>query len=343
MATISKTAGTVTRRAMPLIRPEDWNRVAEKIAAKKNKSYQGRESGGWRHPWHTIARWDPQAISWAIQVKAGYVNAAETTAPAMPAEIAPAATRERLGITGGGRRVSPWLSEGPWIRIPADLWREVGTGSIGTEPVPAFFTALGVEGSDQIVIDAETESVSLVAPPTVPPERRRLLRAVDLVLTVPKPTLTPALTEGPGGTTALTWSVASAIGDPFLTVRRVHVPQAPPPTLQEQLLTGRSEDPFTETLVATVYLLSRPGVPLGTLVGPDWQPHVDHALFWNRIYQAKVRMNLVPPTPLVSPIPLAGGAGQGIIQSILDDLNAQDATLAIALGQGSTLTTFGSV
>lgn len=332
---------TTTRRAMRLIRPEDWDRVAQKIAAKKNKSYQGRESGGWRHPWHTIARWDPQTLTWAIQVKAGYVNAAETEAPAMPADIAPAATRLRLDATSG--RVIPWLSEAPWIRIPRDLWREIGTGAVETEPVPEFFTAQGVEGSDQIVIDAEDESVSLVAPPTVPPARRRLLRAVDLVLTVPKPILTPALVSGPGGTTELTWTVAAASGDPFLTVRRVHVPQAPPPTLQERLVTGRSEDPYTESLVATVYLLSRPGVPLGYPIGPDWQPHVKHALFWNRIHQAKVRMNLVPTAPLVSPIPLGGGAGQGIIQSILDDLNARDAALAAALGQASTLTTFGSV
>lgn len=335
----------VPRRAMRLIRPEAWNRVAGKIAAKKNKSYHGRESGGWRHPWNTVARWDPQAETWAIQVQAGYVNAAETEAPAMSAEIAPALTRQRLGITGGGRRrelVTPWLSEGPWIRINPTLWREIGTGAVGSERVPDFFTALGVEGSDQIVIDAASETVSLVAPPTVPPERRRLLRAVDLVLTVPKPIVVPALTEGPAGT-AFSWEVAAASGNPFVTLRRLHVPQAPPPTLQEQLVTGRSEDPYTETLVATVYLLSRPGVPLGYPIGPDWQPMVKHALFWNRIHQAKVRINLVPSTPLVSPIPLAGGAGQGIIQSILDDLNARDAQLSAALGQGSTLTTFGSV
>lgn len=331
---------------MRLIRPEAWNRVAQKIAAKKNKSYHGAESGGWRHPWQTACRWDPRSQSWAMQMQPGYVNAAETDCPPLSAELAPAATRARLGIAAGGRqrqKVTPWLSEGPWIPINPALWREIGTGAVESETVPAFFVAQGVEGSEQIEVDAEELTLSVVAAPPVPTDRRRLLRAVDIVLTVPKPTLRPSFITGLGGTTELTWTTAPAIGNPFLSVRRLHVPALPAPTLQEQLVTGRTEDPYTETLVATVYLLSRPGVPLGYAVGPDWQPHVKHFLFWNRIYQAKVLMNLVPPTPLTSPIPLAAGAGQGIIQNIIDDMNAKDATLAAALSQASTLTTFGSI
>jgi len=334
------------RHALRLIRPEAWNRVARKIAAKKNKSYQSRESGGWRHPWQTTARWDPRALTWAIQIQPGYVNAAETDCPRMSAELAPAVTRQRLEITGGGRQrqlITPWLSEGPWIRINPTLWREIGTGSIGTEPVPAFFSALGVEGADQLVINEEDESVSLVAAAPVPADRRRLLSAVDVVLTVPKPVVEATLVEGPGGPTEFTWSVSPARGNPAVSVTRAYAPQLPPPTLQEQIITGRTEDPFTTRLLATIYLLSRPGAPLGTPIGPDWQPMVKHSLFWNRIYQSKVILNLVPSAPLVSTIPLAGGAGQGIIQSILDDLNAQDAALSAALSRATTLTTYGSI
>lgn len=331
-------------RTMRLIRPEDWNRVTRKIGAKKNKTYHGRESGGWRHAWHTVARWDPSEQAWALQIKAGYVNASETEAPAMRSRLAPALTRERLGIgESGSERIVAWLSEAPWIRVPSDLWREIGGDAISTETVPEFFSELGVEGASVIAPDAAGESAVLVAASPVPRERRRHLRAVDIVLRVPKPIVVPELTEAGGGNTRFSWTVQSAAGNPQILLERKWEPQLAAPSLQEQLVTGRSEDPYTEALVATVYLLSRPGLSAGSAIGPDWQPHVNHALFWNRIYQAKVTMNLLPEAILVAPVTLAGGAGQGTIQGIVDELNARDAELANALGRSNTLTSFGSV
>lgn len=329
---------------MRLIRPDEWNRVAAKIAAKKNKSYHTRESGGWRHPWHTVARWDPSEQAWALQVKAGYVNANETECPPMSARLAPALTRERLGIgTGASERITPWLSEAPWIRVPSSLWREIGTDAVTTEAVPDFFSALGVEGPTVLTGDGAGETAVLVAASPVPRERRRYLRAIDLVLRVPKPVVEASLIEAGGTGTRFSWTINPAAGNPSIELQRQWVEPPPAPSLAEQLVTGRVEDPWTEALVATVYLLSRPGIPAGGEVGPDWQPHVNHALFWNRIYQSKTTMNLIPEAALQAPVTLAGGAGQGLIQGIVDELNQRDAELANALGRGNTRVSFGSV
>ena len=155
---------------MRLIRPDAWNRVAQKIAAKKNKSYHGSESGGWRHPWQTACRWDPRSQSWAMQMQPGYVNAAETDCPPLSAELAPAATRARLGIAAGGRqrqKVTPWLSEGPWIPINPALWREIGTGAVESETVPAFFVAALRKGVFFEALQAEMsryDAASIVLP-----------------------------------------------------------------------------------------------------------------------------------------------------------------------------------
>jgi len=332
---------------MPLIRPADWNRVLRKIAAKKNRSYHGSESGGgFRHPWRTSAAYDPTSRLWAIQIQPGYVNAAETEAPSMSARLASQETRERLGLAAGSTQpVRPWLSERPWIPIAADLWREIGTGTTGlaAEPVPPFFTALGVEAASQIVIDEADQRISVVAATPVPAERRRYLRAVDVVLTVPKPAIRATLVPTEAGGSRVDYTIDSASGAPFVTVRRRYEPRPPAPTLQEQLATGRTDDGYVETRVVTVYLLSPTGLKIGTPIGPDWAAYMAHGLFYNRIFTSRVIVNVVPPSSLISPIPLAGGAGQGIIDSIIDDLNTRDAQLSLALSQAGVLTRFASV
>jgi hypothetical protein len=328
-----------------VIRPADWNRVLRKIGAKKNRSYYGSASGaGFLHPWRTTAGYDVESNLWGIRIQPGYINAAETEVPAMAARLAPRETRERLGLGAGSTRPArPWLSERPWMRIPADLWRSIGTGETGSDPVPDFFQALGVEGSAQIVIDAEDQSVSVVAPPPVPVERRRYLRAVDVVLTVPKPAIRAVLVPTESGGTRIDYTVAPGTGSPFLSIRRRYDPRPPAPSLQEQLVTGRTDDNYIEKRVVTVYLLSPAGTKFGAPIGRDWAPYFAHGLFYNLVSASRVILNIIPPSSLSSTIPLAGGAGQSIIESILDDLNARDAELSLALSQAGVLTHFHSV
>lgn len=332
---------------MRLIRPADWNRVLRQIAAKKNKSYHGSDrGGGFVHPWRTSAGYDVERERWAIRVQPGYVNAAETEVPAMAARLAPPETRERLGLSrGSDQSVRPWLSERPWIPIAPALWREIGTGETGVsaESVPPFFTALGVEAATEIVVDTENQRVSLVAPTPVPEFRRRYLRAVDVVLTVPKPAIRAALVPTESGGTRIDYTIASGSGAPSLSIRRRYEPRPPAPTLQEQLATGRTDDDYLETRVVTVYLLSPTGTKPGTPLGRDWTAYTAHALFYNRVYSSRVVLDLFPPQALASPIPLAGGAGQSIIATILDDLNARDAELSLTLGRAGVLTHFASV
>lgn len=327
--------------AMRLIPPRKWNAVARKILRKHRVSYTGGGDGrGWSHPWRTAAQWSPVLRSWGIQIAPAFVNAAETELPRVPAAYAPVETRTRLDLAPDSReRVSPWLSERPWI--PVTDFREIGTGTVdlSPEPVPKFFQTRGVQTASQIQIDDATGGVSVVAALPVPPERRRFLRAVDIVLRVPKPTVAPVLVEA-GGRTAISLEVQLPTSGPSLSFTPRYVPQPPPPSLQEQLITGRVEDPYVERHVSTLYLLSPPGVPPGTPIAGDWQAFAKHRIFWNLAFSWKLLRNDFEAVDLSFPTGLAGGIADLNIGTFVDDLIAQDEQASLLLTQAAILTRF---
>jgi len=338
---------TSKRRALRLIRPDRWNRVVGELAKKLNLTCSTRESGTpWRHPWDTAAIWSPSDRVWKLNTYPGYINAAETETSSLPARRAPAPTLARLGIrnTRSSVPVVPWLSERPWL--PVTDWRAIGTDAepgVTPEAVPEFFTARGVEAGTVVDVDAIEQTISVTQGTTVPPAQRRLLRAVDVVIRVPKPTLQIELTSDEAGGSTFFIGGERPGGNPVLTVRRRYEPQLPPPSLEEQLLTGRVDDPYTESLVATVYLLSPPGTQPGADVSAKWQPYTRHSLFWNRGYAYEIIKRVVPALDQSFGIPLAGGIGNSLIDSFLADLNERDRELSLLISSGQVRTDFWTV
>ena len=110
--------------------------------------------------------------------------------------------------------------------------------------------------------------------------------------------------------------------------------------------TGDYTEPnFDEVVIATVYVLSPPDAAPYSSPDQSWQPYVQHFLFWNLSYAQPqfVPVTTAPGDPLL--VPLAGGAGQAIINeftSLADDaLNQALEIVGAQSMQGSMWTATG--
>lgn len=322
--------------SLPTINSERWNRLCDSLAGKVQAEFSRRTvPNTWRHPWNCLARWNPFLDAWEINIQAGFVNAAETEGPSLAAADAPADTRARLEVDGAAL-VRPWLSENPWFPVRPELWRAIGSdaaaGADG-ETVPEWFQALGVGGPPSLSINPDLSGVT-----TAPggfsgrPSERRLLRAVDVVLAVPKPAPGFALSTE-GGLDYADPNLIPPAGLPSVGFRRRWTPPAAAPTLLEQLATGLGEPPVAEYRVATVYLLSPPGAADGGAPGADWVPYVAGVLFWNLCFAWVADLSAVPRFRVSLSTGLAGGVADGIVAAMLAPNNEADAAAALALSR----------
>jgi hypothetical protein len=303
---------------------------------------------GYRHPWQVAMRWDGETRQWQAQFhRSSYVAgpaAREVEGPALRWAALPRATRARLG-EDPGRAVSPWLSEEPWLPCPADRWRRLG---IDAEPVlegsgeviPQALRDLGATtAGEQIRIDRseQTFTVSRNGPP-VERRRVRLVRAVDIVLHVPRPRVRLAAADD--GEIAIELELAA--GDaPYVTIQRGRYdPALEVGDTLSQFAAALDDDGIDRTLAARVYLLSRPGAPDGSPVDRTWRPYVDQGLFWNPQHRTNRELNIVEPLRLRFPTGLAGGAGDTLIQNTLADINQRDALASVLVSQASVVGRF---
>jgi hypothetical protein len=199
-----------------------------------------------------------------------------------------------------------------------------GNVSYVFEKVPEFFLAQGVAAARNITFNGD------LAPPqsgALPDNAtRKLLRACDVVLYQDRIATTTQWTIGAGveGTfaqfTVTTIKAANHRARAYLRM----MPKYDPPLLatqQHQLAGDWSDQTRDERHVATIYLASRDGAPLGSSPDGSWTPHVRHRLWWNLSHATN---QLKPPlarTNLTLNTGLAGGVGDPINNVILAQIN----------------------
>lgn len=289
---------------------------------------------GFRHPWQLTGRWDPEQKRWEIQMfRDTYVANREILAPAMRVDEVPEETLLRLEAENLDRsdRVRPWVSEEPWIPLPA--MRKVGTDSVATsatasEPVPSYFAERGVVAGDELVVGAQSVSVRSGGS-VVERENQRLLRAVDIVLNQPR--ATAGLQAGANG--QITVDIRPA-GDstPFLTISGARFePQAEALSAAEEIAGAVADDGLDRRHVGTFWLLSPPGTSRDSEPDETWQPFVQHFEFWSLDHDINRDLNVFEPVVLELAAPLAGGVAQGVIDTFLDNIEQEDAAASAFL------------
>lgn len=325
--------------ALPVIPANHWNRTAAELARKLGLVFGGRSDGrAWRLPWEISVSWNPFYAAFEASVHPGFVNALETLAPRLPWDRAPRATRTRLAAAGGAP-VRPWLSELPWIPIEPGALRRIGHDadpSQEPEAVPEYFAALGVGTAPRIEIDAEDLRINVVEAGELSPARR-LLRAVDVVLTIPKVSagVVASPDEGGGALLDVTLSSPPAGAMPSLRLVRAWRPPAESGDLLEQLTTGRVDPGTVERRVGTVFFMSPPGAALGSDPDPAWTPVVRQDMTYNRVFATRTALDSFPALNLRLVTGLAGGVADPIFEGLLDPINEKDRDASLALSTAS--------
>jgi hypothetical protein len=323
----------------------EWNAAIEAYRSSRPLIIKGDYTGGWLHPWKITPRWNGEA--WALSINPGFVSGVDAEVR-MPRTDAPEETLAR--DTGDDRLVFAHLTEDPSIVVPLDLLRTIGpgaqaTGTVGDpsamqsvfEPVPAFFSALGVG-------DPPSESFDLNNGMTIGADflnqealnERRLLRALDVVLTKDRPavgvnwTVSDALIDGSVAQFDLTYSKSPTERDRARVSFTRKFEPTPEPNVVDLLIGNATDVTFDQLHLATVYFLSPPRTFVSEPVDATWRVFVKHRVFWNLNHAANRLPVAPPPTPVTFPFPLAGGVATMLINSYLaieNDLQARAAGL----------------
>jgi hypothetical protein len=74
-------------------------------------------------------------------------------------------------------------------------------------------------------------------------------------------------------------------------------------------------------------------VPLNSEPDSSWTPIAEQGLFWQLFFAWRAEIFDFPDLNIAFPFPLAGGVGQGLIDSLVDDLNRTNAAAAAALNR----------
>lgn len=305
------------------------------------------DARGYRHPWQLAVRWSPLAKVWECQFhRSSYVAgpvAREVEGPAMRWDSLPRSTRARLG-EDPGEAVSPWLSEEPWFPLPANRWRALGVDAgpalAGTaETIPDALLDRGATTGEEIRIDREEQTFTIMRGGS-PVERRRvrLVRAVDVVLSVARPRV--VLEAGDDGELGIVLDVPGDRAPKVTLQRQRFEPSLVPEDTLSQFAASIDDTGVDEVLAARIYLLSRPGAPDGTPVDRSWQAYVDQGLFWSPQHRTNREINLVEPLRLRFPTGLAGGVGDALIQSSIADINVRDALASLLVSQARVVGRF---
>lgn len=299
--------------------------------------------GQWRHPWYTRLSWVSPLRQWVATVEPGYVNGRmpiyETTV--REAEMTPeyginplsgerffsaSVFQRKGGESKVTRRVQIPLYMRPAIRL---TWRKLGFD--GDAAVPEFFALRGVQPPPPSQAAQLLGGGPINISKTLPRAGMRLLRACDIVLHQPRMALTSHVTIEPGIVTGIsnvtqTLSLRSQAPEDRLKIFATsrHDPADPLQAGINPLGNDYEEPTWDELLVATVYVLSPPGTPVGSEPDADWVPYIRHHQFWN-LSHAQPRLRALVTDPSIPYIPpLAGGAAQLVVNFLTASLN--DAT-----------------
>ena len=302
------------------------------------------DGGTWQHPWQTQAFWYAPGKTWMAVVRPGFLNghAPEilTTAGMMqstPSFLAPITAWDGAADIAQAAQLAdennPYSKMGKDTNIWVPLYRSpfipLAFGGVGSKdrPVPMWFQRRGMEN--------------------------RRLYAGDIVLHQPRLALTSQLdfpVDYVLGTSIVTQTLserAPASNDRLKIVTTSQFDAVQNNNYDPGTggpVRSYEEQPWDETLISTVYLLSPPGVT-GKPDG-SWSPFYKHTLFWNLNWS---QPRLQPPPNLSVPgaltasfSALAGGIGQLVIGSLMgsiNDMNNQAANIASANSLAGTFWT----
>ncbi len=313
-------------RFVETIPAEEWNQEVLRYARSRPLKVLVDRSRGFRHPWNAKVFWNGVRELYEVNVHPGYVNGGEfETLATVEKDWAPEATVARYRSEGREEeeRMEAWLSEAPWVAVPMDSIRAIGTDAEPEEApeiVPAFFEAQGVSPSS--VLRQAEDGVSVLEGNLSDGRTRRLLRAFEIVLVQERPALNASWSNGAEGALFQLGFTAPEAPAPRISVRKRFLARVSDRLVAEQLALGWVDDGIEELHLATVYLLSPVGTPAGAEPGPGWSVWVKHRVFWDLGFGINQELDAIEETFLSFPgLPLAGGVANFAIQGIIDEVN----------------------
>lgn len=281
------------------------------------------------HPWQITCSTEPNAVGdaeWRACVHPGFVNGREVCIAMTDA----AGVATQSALTDDPR---------PYFPLPGRGWRNpiasagLDADSNGNlillpgEGYPKWFESIGVappvpRSSDAINADAFSADFD--------PARTRQIRAVDIVLRVPRIAIAQQVTVGTlDGAQAVTIdsvflndAVRNAAAQFSLVALSKWTPE-PMPTAAERFYGTAAEPQFDETRLATIWIVSPPDAD--ALAEPDatWTPYVQYTArgFWNLNWASRNVAPATPPAPITLKTGLLGGAADSIFAALLSPVN----------------------
>jgi hypothetical protein len=285
-----------------------WNAAVKRFARSRPLTVKVLPPRGLTHAWKVSTRWDPETERWGITVRPGHVSGEP--------EVLLGGEKIRLAVP---------------FTIPAERWRAIGGDAapvLGAgESVPPYFLAMGVAPvSSEMKIEGETLQITLTGD-RLSRKERRLLRAAELILVQPRPSVRIAWEEV-DSRVAPKIDVVAAAGGPSLVVRPSWTDPVEASASRDEIATGLVDAGIDELRIATLYLVSQPGAPDGAEIDETWRPYVRHYVFRN--LRHAVDRDVVPilESPVIfSTFGLAGGAGEAIVQGLAQGLNDAEGQL----------------
>ena len=328
---------------IPLIRSEDWNKLMDTISSRLPIIISpSDESGGWRHPWKISPKWNIDQKKWLFNIKPGFVNGVEVTAPTRVKNASPK-TINRLkeaneNIGNLEKIVDALLTESPLIEV--DSTRIVGDGAnpsglsgnaltkikLVYEPVPQYFADLGVIESQAQLEGSVSGANSKNG--TDDKKKVRRLRACDVSLWKDRPSakfqVDPGnILAGIVGSIYITYSHLGGMKKhPYLRISSKFVPPVEPESPMA-MLEGITDPEFDVIKIATIYFVSPEGADEKAELDETWTSYVKYDQFWNLAHSPQS----IPDSTNIDPIRLTTGLALGFadiaISTLLSPLNTQ--------------------
>jgi len=208
------------------------------------------------------------------------------------------------------------ITDGPRIAMS---YRDIGVDDLTGNAVPPFFAALGVHAGVAFNPEEPGDTQSNIPP------NNRVLRACDYVLQQPRYALSAVTTVGDAIADGYDIITTLNIGppDPSQKLMVYTTGQWTPTQTTIDPTTGVYQEPtYDEILIATLYLLSPPGMGQGDMPDATWTAYTQHNLFWNLSYGHNTNIQQPQNQQITFPIALpSAGLFEPIISAILAPVN----------------------
>lgn len=326
------------------VRLDDARRLVRWIGRWRPLRVSADDALGRGHPWRISAGWDAGQRRWELRVDPGYVNGAEVLCPAQPLVELPQAALDRLVAAGGdlpamGRAL---LSEHPSLPIPE--MRAVGTDALALagagEAVPEFFLERGVSEAESLRRDGDAlRRVQATAGELA--RQQRLLRAVDVVLNVPRPSA--RLDIGPGNRPTVMLALPMD-PRPSLTIQSGrYLPPTEAGSVQAALAGALQDDGMDRLLIGRLWMLSPLGTAHGAAVDERWEPYGQNFVYTHLDHAYATDLDVIEPLDLGFDLPLAGGVAQATVAGLVAELQMNDAWASAFLSTARVTGRFWSI